>query len=72
MKRVSDEGTEELKEKILKYLETVSKARNKEVARAIGVEKSLVDKAIGELGKAGKIEYLYLGASYIKLAGKQE
>jgi Mn-dependent DtxR family transcriptional regulator len=72
VKRVSDEGTEELKEKILKYLETVSKAKNKDVARAIGVEKSLVDKTIGELGKEGKIEYLYLGTSFIKLKGKEE
>jgi Mn-dependent DtxR family transcriptional regulator len=68
---VSEEVTEELKEKILKYLETVSKARNREVARAIDVEKSLVDKAIGELGNEGKIEYLFLGASYIKLKDKE-
>jgi Mn-dependent DtxR family transcriptional regulator len=72
VKKVSEEVTEELKEKILKYLETVSKARNKEVARAIGVEKHLVDKAIGALGNEGKIEYLFLGASYIKLKGKGE
>ena len=59
--------TEELKEKILKYLATTSKAKNRDVARAIEVDKPLVDKAIGELAKEDKIEYLYLETSYIKL-----
>jgi Mn-dependent DtxR family transcriptional regulator len=72
VKKMSEEVTEELKKKILNYLETVSKAKNKDVARAIGVEKSLTDKAIGQLGKEGKIEYLYLGTSFIKLKGKEE
>jgi Mn-dependent DtxR family transcriptional regulator len=64
---------EELKEKILKYLGTVSQARNKEVARAIGMEKALVDKAIGELAKEGKIEYRSFGGiTYIALPGKRE
>jgi Mn-dependent DtxR family transcriptional regulator len=59
--------TGELKEKVLKYLGTVSKARNRDVARAIEIEKALVDKAIAELAKEDKIEYIYLGTSYIKL-----
>ncbi len=59
--------TEELREKIIKYLSTVDKAKNRDVARAIGVEKDLVDKAIAQLSKEDKIEYLYLGTSYIKL-----
>ena len=59
--------TEELKEKILKYLATTSKAKNRDVARAIEVEKPLVDKAIGELAREDKIEYLYLETSYIRL-----
>jgi Mn-dependent DtxR family transcriptional regulator len=62
---------EELKEKILKYLGTVSQAKNRDVARAIGVEKALVDKAIGELAKEDKIEYLsYGGVTYIAIKGK--
>lgn len=61
------EITEELKQKILDYLKTVSKAKNKDVARAIGEEKHVVDKAIAELSKEGKVEYVYLGASFIKL-----
>jgi len=59
--------TDELKEKILKYLSTTGKAKNRDVARAIEVEKPLVDKAIGELAREDKIEYLYLETSYIKL-----
>lgn len=59
--------TEELKDKILKYLGTVSKAKNRDVARAIEIEKAIVDKGIAELAKEGKIEYIYLGTSYIQL-----
>jgi Mn-dependent DtxR family transcriptional regulator len=65
--------SEELKEKILKYLESVSQARNKEVARAIGMDKGMVDKAIGDLAKEGKIEYRSFGGiTYIALPGKHE
>ncbi len=62
-----NEVTSELKQKVVDYLKTVSKAKNREVARAIGEDKGVVDKAIAELSKEGKIEYLYLGASFIKL-----
>ncbi len=64
------EVTEELKQKGLAYLETVPHAKNKEVARALGEEKQLVDKAIAELSKEDKVEYIYLGASFVKLKGK--
>ena len=65
--------SEELKEKILKYLDTVSQARNKEVARAIGMEKGIVDKAIGDLAKEGRIEYRSFGGiTYIALPGKHQ
>jgi Mn-dependent DtxR family transcriptional regulator len=65
--------SEELREKILKYLDTVSQARNKEVARAIGMEKGLVDKVIGDLAKEGKIEYRSFGGiTYIALPGKHQ
>lgn len=63
----------DLKESILKYLATVSQAKNKDVARAIGQEKSSVDKAIGELAKERKIEYRSFGGiTYIALPGKHE
>lgn len=64
---MADEANSELKQKVIDYLKTVSKAKNREVAREVGVDKHLVDKAIAELSKEGKIEYLYLGASFIKL-----
>jgi len=64
---LADEVTDELKQKIIDYLKTVSKAKNREVAKEIGIDKHVVDKAIAELSKEGKIEYLYLGASFIKL-----
>jgi Mn-dependent DtxR family transcriptional regulator len=65
--------SEELKEKILKYLGTVSQARNKEVSKAVGEEKGLVDKMITELAKDGKIEYRSFGGiTYIALGGKSE
>jgi Mn-dependent DtxR family transcriptional regulator len=66
-KTLADEIRSELKEKVIEYLKTVSKAKNKEVAKAIDEDKHLVDKAIAELSKEGKIEYIYLGASFIKL-----
>jgi Mn-dependent DtxR family transcriptional regulator len=64
---------EDLKESILKYLGTVSQARNKEVSRAIGIEKALVDKAIADLAKEDKIEYRSFGGiTYIAIKGKSE
>ena len=62
-------SNEELEQKILKYLSTVDMAKNRNIANAIGVEKSLVDKAIGKLAIEDKLEYIYLGTSYVKLKG---
>ena len=68
---MSEQVTDELKQKILKYLGTVSQARNRDVARATGVEKGLVDKAIGELAKTDQIEYRSFGGiTYVVLKGK--
>ena len=60
-----------MKQKVLQYLETVTKAKNREVARALGEDKTVVDKVIAELAKEDKIEYVYLGASFIKLKGNE-
>ena len=70
VKTVNELSNEELEQKILKYLATVDMSKNRNVAKAIGVEKSLVDKAIGKLAKEDKLEYIYLGTSYVKLKGK--
>ena len=64
------EVADELKQKVIEYLETVPHAKNKEVAKAIGEDKHIVDKAIAELSKEDKVEYIYLGASFVKLKGK--
>ena len=64
---MSEEVTAELRQQILHYLSTVSKAKNRNVARAINVEKAKVDKAINELAREGKIEFLYLGTSYVRV-----
>ena len=60
----------DIEQKVLQYLSTVDMAKNRNVAKAIDIEKNLVDKAISRLAKEDKIEYLYLGTSYIKLKGK--
>jgi len=67
---VSGEAPEALKQRVVEYLETVTKAKNREVARALGEDKSVIDKIIAELAREDKIEYVYLGASFIKLKGK--
>jgi hypothetical protein len=65
--------SDELKAKILGYLESVSHARNKEVARAVGADKGEVDKAIGDLAKEGKIEYRSFGGiTFVAVPGKHE
>jgi Mn-dependent DtxR family transcriptional regulator len=68
---LSESVADELKQRILKYMGTVSKAKNRDVARAIGVEKRLVDKAMGELAKEDKLEYQgFGGITYVVLKGK--
>ncbi|MDI6815512.1 MAG: hypothetical protein QMC90_05515 [Dehalococcoidales bacterium] len=68
---MSELVTDELKQRILKHLGTVSRAKNRDVARVIGVEKSLVDKAMGELAKEDKVEYQsFGGVTYVVLKGK--
>jgi predicted HTH transcriptional regulator len=61
---------EEVEQKVLEYLGTVEMAKNRNVSNTLGIEKSLVDKAISNLAKADKIEYLYFGTSYVKVKGK--
>ena len=69
--QVSEITIEELQEKILKYLDTVTRVKVRAVHSSIGEDKKLVDKAVGKLATEGKVEYLYLETSYVKLAGKE-
>lgn len=59
---------EELMAKVIEFLTTRDKAKNKEIATALGVVKKDVDRAVNELAKQGKVEFLYLGTSYVTLA----
>lgn len=68
---MDETSIDELKQKILKYLDTVTRVKARAVHTAIGEDKKLVDKAMGKLASEGKVEYLYLETSYVKLAGKE-
>lgn len=59
-----------IKEKVLAFLETVEKAKSKEIAKQIGEAKSDVDHAVKELAFEDKVEYLYITTTYVALKGK--
>ncbi|NLF46293.1 MAG: hypothetical protein GX581_09465 [Syntrophomonadaceae bacterium] len=60
----------EVKEKVLAYLDTVEKAKSRDIATAIAEAKSEVDNAVKELAIEDKVEYLYLTTTFIALKGK--
>lgn len=64
---MADYTKEELQAKIIEFLGTKSKAKNREIADALGVKKREVDVAVNDLAQEGKIEFLYLGTSYVTL-----
>ncbi len=64
---MADYTKEELSAKILEFLGTKSKAKNKEIAEALGVKKREVDLVVNDLAQEGKIEFLNLGTSYVCL-----
>ena len=68
---MSEMASDELEQKILKYLDTVTRVKARAVHTAIGEDKKLVDKAVDNLANEGKVEYLYLETSYVKLKGKE-
>lgn len=59
-----------IKEKVLAYLDTVEKAKSKDIARAIDESKASVDLAVKELAMEDKVEYLYITTTFIALKGK--
>ena len=62
---------EEVEKKVLDYLATVDKAKNRNVATCLGIDKALVDKAIADLAKEDKLEYRSFGGiSYVAIKGK--
>ena len=64
---MADFTKEELEAKVLEFLGTVDKAKNRQIADAIGVKKRDIDAVVADLANAVKIEYLYLGTSYVTL-----
>lgn len=60
----------EIKEKVLAFLDTVEKAKSKEIAAKIGEKKADVDLAVKELAFEDKVEYLYITTTFIALKGK--
>ncbi|AJC12060.1 MAG: hypothetical protein SOW20_00565 [Berryella intestinalis] len=60
----------EIKEKVLAFLDTVEKAKSKEIAKQIGEPKAAVDLAVKELAFEEKVEYLYITTTYVALKGK--
>lgn len=61
---------EEIQEKVLAYLNKVDKSKNRDISKAIGVPKKLVDAQINELAKQDILEFLYLGTSFVRIKGK--
>lgn len=60
----------EIKEKVLAFLDTVEKAKSKEIAAQIGEKKADVDLAVKELAMEDKVEYLYITTTFVALKGK--
>jgi hypothetical protein len=60
----------EIKEKVLAYLDTIEKAKSKDIAKAIGAVKADVDLAVKELAIEDKVEYLYITTTFVALKGK--
>lgn len=60
----------EIKEKVLAFLETVQKAKSKEIAAKIEEKKADVDLAVKELAMEDKVEYLYITTTFVALKGK--
>lgn len=61
---------EELEQKILKYLGTVTEIKPGAVAKAVGGDPMRVKKLLGKMSEEGKVEFTYKGTSFVKLAGK--
>lgn len=64
--------SDELREKVLEYLNGVSKAKSRDIADALGIKKSEIDKVLRDLGNEDILEYLYLGTSYVRIKGKED
>ena len=64
--------TNDLRERVLAYLNSVSKAKTRDIADALGEKKKDVDNIVRDLGNEDIVEFLYLGTSYVRIKGKEE
>lgn len=56
------EVTEEVKNKIVEHLKKIKRScRSKDIAKALKMEKRIVDKAVSELVKEGRVEWVSFG-----------
>ncbi|MBO8127896.1 MAG: hypothetical protein H0Z39_01685 [Peptococcaceae bacterium] len=62
--------SEELKAQIVEYLKKKGKSKTKDIAKGLGVKKKEVDTIVKEMAKAGEVEFLYIGTSYVQLVEK--
>ncbi|MEW6546468.1 MAG: hypothetical protein AB1446_06065 [Bacillota bacterium] len=67
---MTEPASEELKARVLEYLAKVDKAKSHDIAQALKEKKALVDAAVRELAREDRVEFLYIGTSYVKLKGK--
>lgn len=59
--------SEDLRAKVIEYLDKIDKTKTRDMADNLKEKKSEVDKVVKELAKEGKVEFLYIGTSYVKL-----
>lgn len=59
--------SEDLRARVIEYLGKVDKTKTRDMADNMKEKKSEVDKIVKELAKEGKVEFLYIGTSYVKL-----
>lgn len=56
------EVTEEIKTQIVEYLKKVKRSvTNRDIAKALKLEKKIVDKAVNELVNEGRVEWVSFG-----------
>jgi predicted transcriptional regulator len=67
---LSEPATDEVKQKILQHLQRVKQGISRDIAKATGLDKRTVDKALSELTYDGKLIYVnYGGVTYVALPG---
>lgn len=68
------EVTEEIKNQIIDYLKKVKRSvTSRDIAKALKLEKKLVDKAVNELVNEGRIEWVSFGGeTRIKIPESKE